>query len=125
MSQRVNTPNFSEKWQFPGGKMDKKGETNPIDAALREIKEETNLDIDINRLRYLMPIYGDKTTACCLVYYVDLNESEYPVRTENVMTDWLLLTYDEAMAKDLMPGLAQSIRMLKDEKYWYNNMKKI
>jgi 8-oxo-dGTP pyrophosphatase MutT (NUDIX family) len=119
MSQRVLTPNFAGKWQFPGGKMDKPGETNPIDAVLRELKEETNLDIDINRLKYLGGIHGDPTTACCYVYYIDLNEAEIPVRTENTMTDWVLLSYDEAMSKDLMPGLANSIRMLKDERYWY------
>jgi 8-oxo-dGTP pyrophosphatase MutT (NUDIX family) len=115
MSQRVNTPNFSGKWQFPGGKMDA-GETNPIDACLREVKEETNLVIDINRLKYLTPVTNDPTTACCYVYYVDLNDAEFPVRTENVMTDWVLLSYEEALEKDLMPGLNKSKELLKDER---------
>ena len=118
MSKRINTPNFPDKWQFAGGKMDK-GETNPIDASLREVKEETNLDIEISRLKYLSGIYGDPSTKCCYVYYVELNEDEIPVRTENSMTDWVLLSYDEAMAKDLMPGLTYTIRKLMDQSNWY------
>ena len=90
MSQRINTPNFHGKWQFAGGKCEDK--ENPIDGTLREVKEETNLVIDINRLKYLTPISGDPTTECCYVYYVDLNDTEIPVRTENAMTDWVLLS---------------------------------
>ena len=47
------------------------------------------------------------------------NEDEIPVRTENAMTDWVLLSYDEAMAKDLMPGLTYTIRKLMDQANWY------
>jgi len=117
VSQRVNTPNFAGKWQFPGGKCD--DSENPINAALREVKEETNLDVDINRLKYLKGIYNDPTTYACYVYYIDLNDAEFPVRTENTMTDWVLLPIEEALKKDLMPGLDKALEMLKDQRYWY------
>jgi len=120
MSQRVNTPNFTRKWQFAGGKCG--DNENPINACLRELKEETNLDIDINRLKYLGGIYNDPSTHSCYVYYVDLSDTEFPVRTENTMTDWVLLSYEEALSKDLMPGLKESIEILKDQKYWYNGL---
>jgi 8-oxo-dGTP diphosphatase len=111
MSQRVNTINFPGKWQFPGGKLSEN--ENPIDGAVRETKEETNLDITEKRLRYAGSIDGDPTTYICYVYYVDLNEAEIPVRTENKMTDWQRLSYDEALKKDLMPGLPEIIEKLR------------
>lgn len=114
MSQRINTPNFHGKWQFAGGKLDD-GE-NPIDGGLRELKEETNLEIDINRLRYIGSITGDPSTKSCFVYYVDINEAEIPVRKENLMSDWVLLTYDEALKKDLLPGLKNTIENIRKTK---------
>lgn len=114
MSQRVNTTNFHGKWQFPGGKLED-GE-NPIDGGLRELREETNLDVHIKRIRYIGSITGDPTTKCCYVYYVDLNDAEIPVRKENKMTDWVLLTYDEALSKDLLPGVTNTIENLRKTK---------
>lgn len=111
MSQRINTPNFAGKWQFPGGKLEK--DENPLDGGLRELKEETNLDIDCKRVRYCRHIEGDPTTLICYVYYIDLNATEIPVRTENTMTDWRLFTYDEALKLDLMPGLVETLDKLK------------
>lgn len=107
MSQRVNTRNFAGKWQFPGGKLEEN--ENPIDGALRELREETGLNIDINRLRFIGPITGDPTTRICFTYSVSLNETEIPQHTENTMTDWRLLTANEALILDLMPGLQQII----------------
>lgn len=49
------------KWGIPGGKVDP-GETN-VQAAVREIKEETNIDLDAE---HLIPIYSG---AC----YGDVN----------------------------------------------------
>lgn len=37
---------ISEKWEFPGGKVEE-NETN-IDAIIREIKEELNMDIQVD-----------------------------------------------------------------------------
>ncbi len=111
LSQRVGTPNFAGKWQFPGGKLEDK--ENPIDGAMRETKEETGLEIMEKRLRFVMGVFGDPTTKVCYVYYVDLNDAEIPVRTENATTDWRLFSYDEALKLDLMPGLAEAITKLK------------
>lgn len=114
MSQRVRTETFHNKWQWPSGKLEEN--ENPIDGGLRELKEETGLVIDVNRMKYLGQIQGDPTTYCCFVYYIDLNETEIPVRTENLMTDWRLVSYDEALKLDLMPGLTEMIERLRNTK---------
>ena len=118
LSQRINTENFNGKWQCPGGKCEHK--ENPIDSIIREVKEETNLYVS-NRLKYLGPNYDESATKICYVYYVDLHNDEFPVRTENVMTDWVLFSYDEALKKDLIPGFSNLIENLRDGKLvWYN-----
>lgn len=114
LSERLNTDEFTGYWQWSGGECND-GE-NPIDAAKREVKEETALDLDVGRFRYLHQITGDPTTKCCYVYYVDLNEAEYPMRTENKSSDWQLLSYDNALKLRLMPGLVEAIHKLRKEK---------
>ena len=114
MSERLLTDCFAGYWQFAGGKCEDK--ENPIDAAVREVKEETNLDINVNRMRYLDQITGDPSTYVCFVYYVDLNDVEIPMRIENLNSDWVLLSYDEVLKKHLMPGIPQCIAKLRKEK---------
>lgn len=114
LSERMLTTNFAGYWQFAGGKCE--DSENPIDATVREIKEETNLNILNERLRFLEQITNDPSTKICFVYYVDLNEAEIPVRTENKNSDWVLLSYEETLNKHLMPGLVQCINKLKKEK---------
>lgn len=61
-----------DKWGFPGGAVEL-GET-PEQAAIREVKEETGLEVEIRRL---VGIYtdcdmeypnGDKAQSICIVY---------------------------------------------------------
>lgn len=114
LSQRMNTEEFIGYWQYAGGKVEK--DENPINAAAREVNEETGLDLDVRRFYFNGSITGDPTTKCCYVYYVDLNEAEIPMRTENKSSDWVLLSYDDALKLRLMPGIAESIRRLRTNK---------
>lgn len=113
LSERMFTDEFIGYWQWPGGEV--KDKENPRNAAQRELKEETNLDLNLGRFFYLDSITGDPTTKACYVYYVDLNETEWPVRTENKSSDWRLLSYDEALKLRLMPGLAPAIQRLRKQ----------
>lgn len=60
------------KWGFPGGAVEL-GET-PEQAAIREVKEETGLDVEINRLLGVYTDFdmeypnGDKAQSICIVY---------------------------------------------------------
>ena len=112
MSQRINTKNFVGKWQFAGGKLEE-GE-NPILGGVREVIEETGLTIDRNRFHYITSILEDPTTEACYAYVVYLNETEVPQLTEpDKMTEWKLLTLEEALTLDLMPGLRTIIKELR------------
>ena len=114
LSQRVNTKNFVGKWQFVGGKLEK-GE-HPADGGAREVEEETGLNIGPERLSYFMPSLEDPTTDVCHAFLVELVDGEIPIRTEHQkMTDWILVTFEEALKLDLMPGLRTIIGKLKTQ----------
>lgn len=114
MSQRINTANFTNKWQFAGGKLNDNEE--PVTGALREVAEETGLLINPYRFKWVMDILEDPTTDACFAYLVKLKEHEIPKRMEaNKMTEWKLLTFDEALQLDLMPGLKTILTNLKNK----------
>jgi 8-oxo-dGTP diphosphatase len=47
VTQRSENMKLSLKWEFPGGKVEKK--ENEIECIIREIKEEINIEIDVFR----------------------------------------------------------------------------
>lgn len=111
LSKRLNTPNFPNKWQFAGGKLEQ-GE-DAMMGCIREVKEETGIDLSTDRLVYVHNIHGDPTIYCCYLYYVVLRRDEVPMLTEySKMTEWRLFTYDLASKLDLMPGLEEVIGWL-------------
>ena len=61
-------PTYKDHWSVPGGVIDK--DESPRDAALREVKEETNLDLKSMRL-------------VCLDY-MSPQESGYSTKDENI-----------------------------------------
>ena len=64
------------KWGFPGGAIEL-GET-PEMAAIREVKEETGLDVDINKLigiytdSDVVCVNGDKVHSICIGYEMSI-----------------------------------------------------
>jgi mutator protein MutT len=114
MSQRINTANFTNKWQFAGGKLE--DNETPLMGGLREVAEETGLLINPNRFEWVMDILEDPTTKICYAYLVELKNNEIPQRMEtHKMSDWKLLTFDEALQLDLMPGLKTILTNLKNK----------
>jgi 8-oxo-dGTP diphosphatase len=114
MSQRINTANFTNKWQFAGGKLE--NNETPLMGGLREVVEETGLLLDPNRFEWVMDILEDPTTKVCYAYLVELKDNEIPQRMEtHKMSDWKLLTFDEALQLDLMPGLKTILTNLKNK----------
>lgn len=54
LRRRRNTDHLEGFWEFPGGKIEE-GET-PEQALIREVSEETNLNLDVHRLEELLVV---------------------------------------------------------------------
>jgi ADP-ribose pyrophosphatase YjhB (NUDIX family) len=84
------------EWSLPGGKVDF-GEA-PIDAAIREIKEETN--IDLARVRFTRNVTNDWFPEngkhyVCLFYFGDaFNPDELKVMEPSKIESWQWFTYN-------------------------------
>ena len=88
-----------EKWAIPGGHIEE-GESSK-DAAIRETKEETNLDI--SNIREL------KKQEQVIIYYSDSQSGV--IRLDFEHTDWAWVSYDELDNYDTTPGLKKIVRM--------------
>ena len=102
-------------WGFPKGHVEP-GETE-VETALREIKEETNLDVEINdKYRYVEHYSPEEGIEKDVVFFIaEKTGGEIKVQEEEVLsTEWLLpkdalerVTYDsskrilESVIKDL------------------------
>ena len=105
LSKRVGTETFPDYWQVPGGKVEE-GEST-LDAAKRELKEETGFNLLSHRFVYEDVIEGDPTCYQCHVFSVMLREDEEPetIETEK-QTPWEIVSLKKATQLDnLMPGL--------------------
>lgn len=58
---KMHRENSKDIYVLPGGGVDK-GE-DIFDAAVREVKEETNLNVNIKKILYLKDLYTDKETS--------------------------------------------------------------
>ncbi len=63
-----SNPEVHNKWQLPGGSVD--NAEHPLDAAIREVKEETSLTIEIlsNRPFVFSHTFNDRTHVVLIVY---------------------------------------------------------
>ena len=87
---------FHNNYGFPKGHLEQ-GET-VSEAAKREIKEETGIDIKLNpyfieELRYPLPNGNDKLSIYFLGYYIDQKPHEQLEEVQEI----LLLRYEEAL----------------------------
>lgn len=77
LGYRDNTQHQGDLYEFIGGKIDAK--ESALEALVREVKEETGIDIGQNRtvkLGELNHDYGDKK-VCLQVYQIALNAEQY------------------------------------------------
>jgi len=109
-----NKVNAKDMWIIPGGGIDF-GEHSK-DAALREIKEETNLDVNITKLLCVQEIIATHVDYHSVVFFyegeaIDLNQ----LQPSDDVSEVKFFTIDEI--KQL--NTVQSVQnVLKDAGYW-------
>ena len=110
LSKRLNTETLSGFYAVAGGRCDE-GEVF-WQTAIRETKEETGLDININR--FILVWYGEAPTATEeYIFLVDLFDTEIPITTEpDKHTDWI--EYDPEYAIENMKLIPALIDIFKN-----------
>lgn len=83
-------------WDFPKGHMES-GETE-YDTAIREVKEETNIDIDlITEYRYESHYSPKENVEKTVVFFLARNKSENVVKQDAEIANIGWFTYEEAL----------------------------
>jgi len=85
------------KWAFPGGKLE--ADESPEDAAVRETKEETELDVF--NLTQVVACLDKPVTA----YYTRDYTGDVKIDWEH--DDWAWASHDELQAQDLAPDVLE------------------
>lgn len=85
-AQRAEGMSLSLKWEFPGGKID--GDETEIEALVREIKEELNVEVSIGARQ--SEVYKDDThrVICLIPYICELITTQITL-TEHRQYRWL------------------------------------
>jgi len=88
-----------EKWGLPGGHIEEN--ELPKDAAVREVKEETNLDLN--------NIFKLKQRGQVMIYYSTSYNGQVQIDFEH--TDWAWAPYDELDDYNTTPDLKEAAKM--------------
>ena len=99
-----------EMWELPGGKVEK-GE-HFTDALVREIKEETNLDVEVGDFgEAVQNDYMHKRTVQLIMY---LENVKGDVRISDEHTDWMWAGLDTIRTLKI----SKSLKKILDKRNW-------
>ena len=99
-----------EMWELPGGKVEK-GEFF-ADALVREIKEETNLDVGVGDFaEAIQNDYSHKRTVQIMMYLVDV-EGEVAISDEHTEFMWASLNIIKTL------NISTSLKKVLEKKNW-------
>ncbi len=95
-----------EMWELPGGKVES-GEFF-ADALVREIKEETNLDVDIGDFaEAIQNDYKHKRTVQIMMYLCDV-KGEIKISDEH--TDWMWASLEKIKSLEISTSLKKVLK---------------
>ena len=95
-----------EMWELPGGKVEK-GEFF-TDALVREIKEETNLDVNVGDFaEAIQNDYSHKRTVQIMMY-LDVTGGEVKISEEH--TDWMWADIEKIRTLDVSTSLEKMLK---------------
>lgn len=95
-----------EMWELPGGKVEK-GEFF-TDALVREIKEETNLDVNVGDFaEAIQNDYSHKRTVQIMMY-LDVTNGEVKISEEH--TDWMWADTEKIRSLDVSTSLEKMLK---------------
>jgi 8-oxo-dGTP diphosphatase len=95
-----------EMWELPGGKVEK-GE-HFADALVREIKEETNLDVNVGDFcEAIQNDYSHKRTVQLMMYLDDVR-GEIKISEEH--TEWMWASLEEIRTLDISTSLEKLLK---------------
>lgn len=108
-------------WGFPKGHMEV-GETE-VETAIREVKEETNLDVEINEnKRYTLEYVTDRNTYKEVVFFIAKKTSENEKYQESEITAIEWMNFDDAMKTITYDNTRKLFsNILKEENGFYFN----
>jgi 8-oxo-dGTP pyrophosphatase MutT (NUDIX family) len=99
----------SRKWATPGGNIDK-GE-GALEAALRETREETQINIDMNNIKNLKTLVYKPTYTKLFIIYLNDNIPRPKLSGEH--TQWKIVDLDYIQLEDLTDYARGAFKMLK------------
>ena len=95
-----------EMWELPGGKVEN-GEFF-ADALVREIKEETNLDVKVGDFcDAVQNDYMHKRTVQIMMYF---DEVEGEIKISDEHTDWMWASLDEIRKLEISTSLKKLLK---------------
>lgn len=126
IAKRDNNPPFPNKWTVPGGKLEvddyaSRSKDTPDCwynvfefAGVREVKEETNLDIDLSGLEYVvsMAFFREGKVPSLIVSLAAPVTNPDEVKLSDELVDYAWVTLGEAKGYDLIDGIYGELEIL-------------
>ena len=108
-----NKKNYFGKWVIPGGGVNY-GETI-LQAGLREIKEETNLDVEIERLLCFKEIINLPGDYHSIVFFHSAKPTSFDIKISDDVSEAKFFTIEEIKKLDIAESVEQ---VLREAGYW-------